>query len=462
VAIVGGGITGLAAAHALQGRRTANGRPIACTLIERDGRLGGKIRTVREGAFLVEGGPDSFLAQKAWATDLCRELGLGDALVPANPEQRRVYVVRNGKLLPFPAGFRLAVPTEFRPFMATRLISLPGKLRAGLDLVIPRRRETGDESLGGFLRRRLGREVAERLAGPVMSGIYTADPERLSMAASWPMFVELECRYGSLIRGMLAARRKQPPAAAPAAMFLSLQGGMEELASALASRLDAGVLTRTTVHAVTRDAAGFTLTLSDGHPAVQADVVVLAIPAYAAAELVAPWRPQLAAGLRAIRYVGTASVSLGYPRTAIGRQPLDGYGFLVPAREGRAIHACTWSSTKFPGRAPPESVLVRGFLGGDGHEDLLEKSDEELAAMVKAELASLLGLHGEPIARRVFRWPLGNPQYDVGHLDRVADLEAAAAETPGLILTGSAYRGVSVPDCIRQAGDAANQILATW
>lgn len=460
---MGGGITGLATAHALQRIREETGRRITYTLIEREPRLGGKILTVREGAFLIEGGPDSFLAQKPWAANLCRAVGLGDQLVPANPDQRRVYVVRDGKLLPFPAGFRLAVPTEFRPFLSTRLISLRGKLRVGLDWVIPRRRDAGDESLGSFLRRRLGREVAERLAGPVMSGIYTADPERLSMEASWPMFRELERRHGSIIRGMLAARKSQPKNDAPAAMFLSLRGGMEALVSAVASRLDGEVLTGRGVEAISRDDRGFTIGLSGGgRTAVRADAVLLTTPAYAAAELVAPWHARLAAALRAIRYVGTASVSLGYPLSAVHRQMLDGYGFLAPAREGRAINACTWASTKFPERAPPEAILVRAFLGGDGQEGVLEQSDDQLTAIAQAELASLMGLRGEPIARRVFRWPLGNPQYDVGHLDRIAALEAAAAETPGLVLAGSAYRGVSVPDCIRQADDAANHILATW
>lgn len=461
VAIVGGGITGMAAAYALQSRAAVTGRRVSYSLIERAPRLGGKIQTVRDGAFLIEGGPDSFLTQKPWAAELCRELGLGGSLVPANPEQRNVYVVKGGRLLPFPAGFRLAVPTEFRPFLATRLVSLPGKLRVGLDLVLPRRTSTEDESLGAFLRRRLGREVAECLAGPVMSGIYTADPERLSMEASWPMFRALERKHGSIIRGMLAARKRQPPTDQPAAMFLSLQGGMEDLVSALASRLEGEVLLNRGVTSLTRHQDGFRLSLTgDGPGTLEADAVLVTTPAYAAAELVEPLDADLAEGLRDIRYVSTASVSLAYPAKALGPQPLDGYGFLVPGREGRILNACTWASTKFPDRAPTDGILVRGFLGGDGREALIDKSDEELASLVHDELVSLMGLRAKPSLFRVFRWPRGNPQYDVGHLERVAGLEAVAGMVPGLFLAGSAYRGVSVPDCIRQARDAVERILA--
>jgi oxygen-dependent protoporphyrinogen oxidase len=465
IAIVGGGVTGLASAFYLEQMGRTEGRPVRVTLFERDPRLGGKIVTLHDQDFLIEGGPDSFLNQKPWGVALCRELGLGDQLVPANPDQRNVYLVYRGKLVPFPTGFRLAVPTEWMPFLRSPLLTWRGKARVVGDLVAPARREGPDESLADFLRRRIGREAAERLAGPVMSGIYTADPQKLSVRASWPQFVEMERRHGSLIRAVLRARRTAGPAAGagrPTSLFVSLQGGMGQLVEALRAAVEGEIHLRRTVAFVQRAGPRLSVGFEGGRGGpLSFDAVILACPAYRAAKLVAALEPDLEARLASIRYVSTASVSLGYRTSDIHRwHPLDGYGFLVPAAERQPITACTWSSTKFAGRAPEDRVLMRAFLGGDGKEEIVGQSDDALIRTVRAAYAGILGFRSEPVCARVFRWFRGNPQYDVGHLDRVGEIERAAEILPGLYLTGSAYRGVSVPDCIRQAKHTAEQVWA--
>ncbi len=459
VIIIGGGIAGLATAYALQKQAQERELAVEYSLFEQSDRLGGKIQSVRQDDFLIESGPDSFLVQKPWATELCRELGIGEDLLPANTEQRNVYVVHHGKLIQFPAGYRLAVPTEFMPFIRTPLLSWCGKARVGLDLFLPKREAGTDESLGGFLRRRLGREAAERLAGPIMSGIYTADPERLSMQATWPMFIALEQKHRSLIRGMLAMRKARKSDGPPPAMFTSLRGGMEELVHALVGALSGDLKTNCGAESIRRrDGRSWIVTDMDGVEHF-ADAVVLATPASIAAGFVEPVDHGLANQLTAIRYVSTATVSLGYSREALGSRKLDGYGFLVPTREGRSINACTWASTKFAHRAPDDQVLIRGFVGGEGREHLVDLPDDELVDLVRRELEDLMGVRGGPIARNIFRWPKGNPQYDVGHLDRVSQIEDTTKTIPGLYLTGSSYRGVSVPDCIRQAQETAVAVM---
>lgn len=464
--MIGAGVAGLATAYYLEQRAREAGRPVSVTIFERADRVGGKVVTEQAGDFLIEGGPDSFLNQKPWGGALCRELGLGDQLLPANTEHRNVYLVHRGRLQPFPTGFRLAVPTEWMPFLRSPLLSWRAKLRVAGDLMAPRRRNGGDESLAAFLRRRIGREAAERLAGPVMSGIYTADPEKLSVQASWPQFVEMERASGSLIRGMLRARRAAPAPPKnrpPPALFVSLRGGMGQLVETLRTHVSAEVRFGARVAAVRRvgDRLAVACEGGAGDPRVF-DAAVLACPAYDAAALLRSLDPGLAAQLEAIRYVSTASVSLGYRRAEIERwAPLDGYGFLVPSAERQPITACTWSSVKFAGRAPEDMVLLRAFLGGDGKEDIVGRSDDQLIQAVRVAYAGIMGFRADPVCARVFRWLRGNPQYDVGHLDRVERIEQAAAAVPGLYLTGSAYRGVSVPDCIRQARETADRVFAS-
>lgn len=483
VIIIGGGITGLATAYYLQ-QQAAAGVPLRYTLIESAPRLGGKIVTHRRDGFVIEGGPDSFVTQKPWALELCRELGLEDRLIGTNPVPRPVYVLQRGRLVPLPEGVMLVVPTKIRPFLTSPLLSWPGKLRMGLDLFIPPRREDGDESLASFIRRRLGQEALDKIAEPLMAGIHVADAERLSLLATFPRFAELERRHGSLIRGVLATRKAaaanrrlsaltrpwgktaaddqrqaaERPSGSNGSVFVTLQDGVDELVEALVRRLDrASLLTGCRVIGVRPQAeeARWAVHLGDG-TTLTADAVVLAVPAYVAADLIESFNPTLATGLRKIRYVSTATVSLGYRRADVPH-PLDSAGFLIPRSEGRRITACTWSSIKFAHRAPADHVLLRAFVGGARDEHLADLDDAAMLAMVRSELRDILGITAVPVLSEIFRWPKGNPQYDVGHLERVARLEALC--NPGLFLAGSAYHGVGLPDCVRSGRRVAKRIV---
>jgi oxygen-dependent protoporphyrinogen oxidase len=470
VAIVGGGIAGLATAYYLQERARQAGLALSYSLIEAAPELGGKISTDVSQGFVVEGGPDSFITQKPAALRLCRELGLEERLLGTNDAQRKVYVLDGGRLRALPDGVMLVVPTQFTPFALSPLISVPGKLRMGMDLFIPARRSGGDESLADFIRRRLGQEALDKIAEPLMAGIHVADAERLSLQATFPRFIQLEQTYGSLIKGMLAqkARSSSQPSNGTGpklSLFMSLRGGLRELVEALVARLEGELLPGTGVVRLERLVDGeaaegtrYRLRLSDGRTLL-AGGVVLATPAYNAADLVEGLHPGLAAGLRAIRYVSTATISLGFRRAEF-EHPLDGFGFVVSSREASRLMACTWTSTKFSQRAPEEHVLLRAFVGGHRREELVALPDEALLQVVREELRGIMGIQAQPVMSRVYRWPQANPQYDVGHLARVDHLDSLAAELPGLYLTGSAYRGVGIPDCIEQGAATAQAVLA--
>jgi oxygen-dependent protoporphyrinogen oxidase len=463
VVIIGGGVTGLAAAYYLQKKA----REIRYTLLERAPVLGGKIVTQQSDGFLVEGGPDCFLTRKPWALALARELGLGRDLIGTNDERRKVYVLSNGRLHPLPEGVMLIVPTRFLPFATSRLISIPGKLRMGMDLLIPPRREHGDETLASFVRRRLGQEALEKIAEPLLSGIHVSDPERLSLLSSFPRLIEVERKYGSLIRGMLAARRmvdngsngSQPKLP----MFVTLRGGMQQLVDGLADKLDAEAVRigNEAVSLRSLDAGGPPYEVRiQGGAALRADAVVLTTPSNVSSRLLETLDPDLAEDLRSVRYVSTAVVSLGYEPQA-GLAPLNGFGFIIPKTEGRRITACTWSSTKFDGRAPEDHHLLRCFVGGPGREEMVDLDDETLLQVVRDELADVMGLHAKPNLACIYRWRKLNPQYDLGHLDRVDEMRARAKARGGLFLAGSSYDGVGVPDCVRQAEQAVEGALAS-
>lgn len=457
IAVVGGGISGLTAAREL--RR----RGVSFVLLEASSRWGGVIRTESLEGFLLEAGPDSLLAQKPDALALCRELGLSERLVPTNPEQRAVYVLHRGRLHPLPEGMLLAVPTRLGPFLNSSLLSWPGKLRMGLDLVRPARRATGDESIAEFLVRRFGRECLERLGEPLLAGIHAGVPERLSIRATFPRFVELEARHGSLIRGLLAARpsaRAAAREASPRSAFYSLRGGLAELVDALVADLPSDSLRRDApVVTLEGRGHGFELRLG-GSARLAARAVILAVPAPRAAALLGPLFPDVALQLASIQYASTATVSLGFRRGDVAH-PLDGYGLLVPRSEGLRTAACSFFSTKFPGRAPAGCVLLRGFVGGVRDADALALDDRELVTLVRRELGPVLGLRGEPVLTRVYRWPQGTPQLEVGHLDRVAALERRLANAPGLFLTGAGLRVTGIPDCVAD-GMRTGQAAAAW
>ncbi len=462
LAVVGGGIAGLAAAHRATEWARERGRAVEVVLLEASDRLGGTIQTERRDGFLVELGPDSFLSEKPWALALAGRLGLTPSLVRTADRFRRVYVVHGGRLHALPEGFQLLAPARLGALAASSLFSWRGKLRMALDLVVPRGGDR-DESLGSFVRRRLGREALERVAQPLVAGIYTADPDDLSLAATMPRFLEMEREHRSLILALRRAARRAPAAAAATSgarwsLFVTFAEGMETLTRALAERLPPGAARlKARVAAVERDGRGWRVALPGG-PARAADGVIVAAEAHQAARLLRYVDPSLAHLLDGIPYASSATVTLALARSDVAH-PLDGFGFVVPHAEGRPVIACTFSSVKYPGRAPHGHVLLRVFLGGALDEGALGQEDESLVATARRELAALLGAGGEPLFARVARYPRAMPQYHVGHLGRVEAIEGAVGRQPGLALAGAAYRGVGIADCVRSGEEAAVSVL---
>ncbi len=449
VAVVGGGVAGLAAAHRLVERGVAD-----VVLLEAGDRLGGSIATERRDGFTIEAGADSFLTEKPWAAELCKRLGV--PLVGTREGERRTYVVHDGRIEPLPEGFLLLAPTDLRALAASPLFSWRGKLRMALDLVLPRRADAADESLAHFVRRRFGREALERVAEPLAGGIYTADAERLSLAATMPRFRELERKHGSVIRGLRAEAGASRTAGARYALFAAPADGMGALVEGLVRRLPEGVVRlRSPVGELARD--GATWRLRAGGEALAADALVLAAPAHAVASLLAPLDAELGRLLGGIDYASSATVTLAYRGADV--PALGGFGFVVPAVERRALIACTYASRKFPGRAPEGHEMLRAFVGGALRSDALARGEAALVDLVRGELRDLVGITAAPELTRVHRHPLAMPQYAVGHLERVAAIEARAAALPALALAGAAYRGVGVPDCVRSGAAAADQVL---
>ncbi|MBX2997839.1 MAG: protoporphyrinogen oxidase [Caldilineaceae bacterium] len=465
IAIIGGGISGLSTAWYVQ-----KGDPaLSYVLLERGERWGGKVRTdtvdgFGDAPFVVEGGPDSFITQKPWAMGLARELGLGEDLLPTNDDQRKTYVLNRGRPTPLPDGVLMIIPTQFMPFALSPLISPLGKLRMGLDLLIPAKRDGQDETLAEFVQRRLGNEALDKIAEPLMSGIYNAEAEKQSLLATFPRFRAIEEKHGSLIKGMLAskkaadeARAKAPAAngSKPLSVFMSLKDGMNTLVDALTARLTGDLRLRVGVDAIHPSQEGYRLDLSDGSSIV-ARRVILATPAYFSADLLADLAPQAATLLDGIRYVGTGTISLAFRRQDVPDN-YPGFGIVVPRSEARDVNAITWSSTKFNRRAPQDHVLARVFFGGSRSPHMMDLDDDEALRRVRAELKVMVGVGAEPLFHRIYRWPRSNPQYDVGHLDRVAAIEAALP--PGIHVTGSAYRGIGLPDCVHQAQQTAEAVV---
>lgn len=437
--IVGGGISGLAAAY------EAHLAGLEFTLLEGSGRLGGVIRTRRQDGFVMEGGPDSILTEKPAGLELCKELGLEGELVETQDRYRRTLVARDGGLLETPDGFRLMAPSSMFSFALSPVVSPSGKFRMLLDLVLPRRETGGDESLTSFVVRRLGREALERLAQPMIAGIYSADPDVLSLQATMPVFMRLEERYGSVIRGLRAAApaRSSGPRYS---LFTALKGGLERLVEALAEKLPPGsVYTGRKVRALRPDGDRWTVE-NEGEP-LSADGVVLALPAPAAAKLI-DFDPDLSEALGRIRYGSSATVNLVYELDQVGlRKPA--FGFVVPAIEKLDLLACTFSHYKYPGRAPAGKALLRGYVGGAFNQSILDEEDDAIVARVRNDLRLLLGMTAAPSMVWIDRHMGALPEYRVGHLDWVARVRSLASAHPGLGLAGSAFDGVGIPDCIR-------------
>lgn len=477
IVVIGGGIAGLAAAYYAQKMARETGQQCSLTLIEKDPRWGGKIITERINGFVVEGGPDTFLATKPWAVNLCRELGLAERLHGTNPHQKNTYILRHGRLHPLPEGLTMMIPTRFSPMLRTSLLSWPAKARMGLDFVIPPLAKDGDESLGAFVSRRLGRQAYENLIEPLMSGIYAGDGDQLSLQATFPYLRELEIKHGGLVKGALATRRqlirqsksqlnKTPvDSRKPAnrSIFLTPTTGLAEIVEALLDQLLAAkVVLRAgvSVKEITRaegEAIGYLVRLSGGET-VQADGLVLATPPFISAELLADLDSQLSGELAEIPFVSTATISLAYHLNDLPR-PLNGYGYVIPRREGRKALACTWTSTKFPHRAPQGFSLLRVFAGRAGQEDQLSWDEAGLLVLAREELRITMGITAEPVFSRVYIWERAMPQYNLGHPARLERIDARLAQWPGIALAGNGYRGIGIPDCIYSGEQAARKVL---
>lgn len=469
IAIVGGGIAGLAAAH-----RIAELQP-SCdlALFEAADRLGGVLSTLHADGFQVERSADNFITTLPWGLDLCRRLGLADQLLQTDSRFRQTFVVHRGRLHRLPDGFLMMAPTRLWPLALTPLLSPWGKLRAAMEYFIPPRRDPGDESMAGFVRRRLGREVFERLVEPLVSAVYAADMERLSVLATLPRFREMELEHGSLIRAMRRQRRPgrqtQRESGARYSMFVTLRDGLTAIVDAIAARLPPGAVhLRAPVAAVTPAAEGrgwrvnwSSAAAAGGESASQGerfDAVIIAAPSGAAARLVRPFDSQLADELAGIEHSGTAIVSCGFDESQIGH-PLDGMGAVVPAVENSPLLAMSFSSRKYAHRAPPGKVLIRAFVGGARRPELAEAEPDELTRLVLDCIRPILRIDGSPCFVDVARWPGTMPQYHVGHRQRVERIDAQIERHPGLFLAGNAYRGVGLPDCIHGGETAAEAAL---
>jgi len=463
VVIVGGGIAGLSAAYYLS--KQAEG-PIKISVLESADYWGGKIVTERKHDFVIEGGPDTFVVTKPWALQLCKELGIDERLRGTNPNTKNTYILHRDQLLPIPGGLTMMIPTEFGPMLRSRLLSWPAKMRMGLDFLISPAAQNGDESMGAFVTRRLGRQAYEHLIEPLMSGIYAGDGDKLSLAATLPYLRDLEVEYGGLVKGALALRRKRAQARAgqpvpgSRSIFLTPLTGLAEIIEALVDSLQKDAVDLrlgTAVRGVVQVVSGFQVELASGEQ-LAADALILATPAYISAELLGGIDDDLAAELRAIDYVSTATVTFAYPETDLPR-PLDGYGYVIPRTAGRKALACTWTSTKFPHRAPEGQALIRVFIGRAGQEDQIPWDDAGLEKIAKEELALTLGITAEPSITRIFRWEKAMPQYNVGHPARLERIDAALDNFPGLALAGNGYRGIGIPDCINSGQLAVEKIL---
>jgi oxygen-dependent protoporphyrinogen oxidase len=446
VAIVGGGIAGLAAAW------TLSQRGVPFRLLEGTDRWGGVIRTEVVSGFLLEAGPDAFIAQKPQAAALCRELGLGDRLLPSNTEQRTVFLLRRGRPVPMPEGLALGVPTRIRTFLRSPLVSWRGKVRMAMEPLVPRRGGDEDESVAQFFRRRLGEEALRALGGPLLSAIHGGDADALSMRAVLPRFAEME-RRGSLVLGMWRGARKAAPGAPT---FYALQGGLSELVNALVARLptDSRRLSEP-VRALQCDHAGVTVETEGG--TVRARAVILAVPPARAARLLEPLDGQTSELLAGVVVAPAVTVHLAYRRQDVDHA-LDGHGLLVPRDEGLRTTACSFVSTKFPSRAPGGHVLLRVAMGGTRDPDAARVEERELARIAHEEMTRPLGLRAEPLINRVYRWPAATPQMDVGHLERMARVERRLADLPGVHVTAGGFKGVGVPDVIGDARAVAARV----
>lgn len=465
--VIGGGIAGLSAAYyALQEARKHQ-VDMQISILDKAGYWGGKIITERVDGFVVEGGPDTFIITKPWGMQLCRELGLEDRLHGTNPENADTFVLHEGKLEPLPEGLTMMVPSRFMPMIRTDLLSWPEKLRMGLDVLIPPADPHGDETLGNFVSRRLGRAAYENLIEPLMSGIYAGDGDALSLMSTFPYLRELEQEHGGLIKGALAVRRKRAEVrrqkssnGRSSGIFRTPTTGLAEITEALVAALKEGgvqLLTGMKVTSLSRKGSRYQLNVEGGIE-LKSDGVILATPAFVTGHILKGEDPDLAQTLQDIPYVSTATVSLAYPRQDLPG-PLDGRGYVIPREEDREALACTWTSSKFPHRAPDDHALLRVFIGRAGQEEEISWTDDYLLDVARREVASTLSITVDPVLSRVYVWENAMPQYNLGHQKRLENINQSLQSFSGLALAGNGYRGIGIPDCIHSGQQAARQVI---
>ena len=457
IAIIGGGITGLSAAFALEAPRRSG--EVRYVLYEASPHFGGVLRTDHIHGCIVEAGPDSFITEKPWASDLCRSLGLGNELIGSNDAHRKTYILVHGRLIPMPDGLMFLVPTKILPTGLSPLFSWSTKLRMARELLHPPRIANGDESVASMVERHYGAGMVDRLADPLLSGVYGGEAVTLSVRAVLPRFAEMERNHGSLSRAMLAARQRMRHSRkkTPVPLFTSLNGGMQRLVETIVQKLDpASLLTNAPVQSVQRDNEGWLV--ASAQQSERFDAVIIALPTRAAAQLLSTASPELAAELNGIGYSSSITVGLGYDRNVRESLP-PGFGFLVPHSEGKRLLAATFVHNKFPQRAPEDRALLRCFFAGSNAENVWGLSDDAIIAVVRNELLQILGLRARPLFARVYKWKSAMAQYGVGHLERLERIERLRQQLPGLALAGNGYRGIGVPDCIRSGQEAAKQVV---
>ena len=464
--VIGGGITGLSAAYRLKSEAENRNLSLEITLLEASSRVGGVIQTEHRDGFIIEHGPDAFISTKPWAKALCEELGLADKLIGTNPKVRRSFVVRERKLLPVPEGFYMMAPGSFGPFLKSPIFSWRGKFRIALDLFISRRSDIDDESVADFVRRRLGTEAFERMAQPMIGGIYTSDAENLSLKATFPRFLEMEREHGSIIKALLAQKRKATQTSRDTSgprysLFLSFTSGMQTLVDTLAENLAGCIrfLSRVNTIQQKENEKGWRVCLEDGK-VLETDLLCLALPAPQTSKILSGVSPSLAEKLSAIPYTSSATVNLAFRREDIPH-PLNGMGFVVPITEQLNLVGCSFSSVKFENRAPVDHVLLRIFIGGNTFEGKINGNltQNDLVSTALKDVSNLLGIKKEPVFSIVSEHSQAMAQYLVGHKKLIHEIEKLTKDLPSLELAGNAYHGIGIPDCIHSGEQAALTLL---
>jgi oxygen-dependent protoporphyrinogen oxidase len=466
VAVIGGGISGVSTAFFLKKQLEQKDSPFTLTVYEKSTRTGGAVYTENVKDCLYEGGVDAFLSEDRDILKLCRELSLQNDILHSDEARRQTLVFWEGRLRRMPKGLMMSIPTSFWPFITSTLISWPGKVRMGMDLFIPKKKDNNDESFADFIRRRLGQEAFDKIAEPLVSGITGADVETMSIASTFSLYPDLEKQYGSLIKGLYQRRKKflkvVPKASrSKYSFFLSFKAGMNQIVDKMVALVGPQAFVHTGVKAITRKkgtpkSSKYTILMEDDTK-VEADLVVLATPAHVSSKIVAALDPNLANQLVAIPYNSAVIVNYTFGNKDLNTK-LKGFGFVVPKKENRNIKAGSWASLKFPGRCPQGSTVIRASIAADRVEASTTEDDSRIDTWVRKDLKDIAGIHAQPLFYRIYRWPASRPQYTLGHSERVATILEALSQHKHLYLTGSAYFGTSVAKCIRHAGQIAQTI----